>query len=209
MKKRWMAALMVVSGAVLIVLFYNLWDIPIAYFCRSLSRSVLDIAEIVTRAGDSKWYFLMFVPAFLIFRFIRKNKIWAMRLLFLVISLSASGIVNMLVKWAAGRNRPINLFNSGLYGFNYFEVIYESTSFPSGHSLTAFSLATALTILYPRAGILAIPVAIAIAASRVMITSHFVSDIIAGAVLGTICTLVVKHYFDRFQVGLTVPAKES
>jgi membrane-associated phospholipid phosphatase len=204
-----MAALMVVSGAVLIILSYHLWDIPVAYYCRGLSRSVLDIAEIVTRAGDSKWYFMMFVPAFLIFYFIVKNKIWAMRMLFLVICISASGIVNMLVKWIAGRNRPINLFNHGFYGFNYFEVIYESVSFPSGHSLTAFSLAAAVTILYPRAGIIAFPAAIAIATSRVMITSHFVSDVIAGAVLGTICTLAVKYYFDRRKITLTGTAGES
>lgn len=208
MTKSLLSALIVASGAVLICLSYNLWDIPVAVYCRSLSRSVLDVAEIVTKAGESKWYFMVFVPLFLILRFILKNKALAMKLLFLVLAISVSGVVNMIAKWIAGRNRPINLFQFDFYGFNYFEVIYESTSFPSGHSLTVFALATAFTILFPRAGFLAFPAAAAIAASRVILTSHFVSDIIAGAVLGIICTLALKHYFDRFRISLSTSAKE-
>ncbi len=208
MKKRWIAALMVATGTVLICISYNLWDIPVALHCRTLSRSILDMAEIVTKAGESKWYFIIFVPAFLLFRFVLKNENRAMRMLFLVLAISASGIVNTLIKWVAGRNRPINLFNYDFYGFNLFEVIYESTSFPSGHALTVFSLAAALSILYPRTGFVVFPAAIIIALSRVVLTSHFLSDIMAGAVLGTICTLVVKYLFDRFRVELSPSSKE-
>ncbi|HQB93562.1 MAG TPA: phosphatase PAP2 family protein [Smithellaceae bacterium] len=125
-----------------------------------------------------------------------------MKILFLLITISASGIFNMAAKWIAGRHRPKNLFNHGLYGFDFFETIYESTSFPSDHAMTVFSLATAISILYPRAGIIVFPAAIAIAASRVILNSHFVVDIIASAVFGVICALAVKYYFDRFKVDL-------
>lgn len=198
-----------IAGAFLTYVAYTLWDISLAYACRGLSRSVLDIAEIITTAGDSKWYFILFVPAFLVFRFIVKNKTWAMKMLFLVISISASGIINMLIKWIAGRNRPINLFNHGLYGFNYLEVVHESTSFPSGHALTVFSLAAALSILFPRIGFLAFIPAIVIALSRVVITAHYLSDVIAGAMIGTICTLAVKYYFDRFKIELAPRSEVS
>lgn len=208
MKKRWIAALMIATGTVFICISYNLWDIPVALYCRNLSPSIRDVAEIVTKAGESKWYFIIFVPLFLLFRFILKNKDQAMRMLFLVLAISASGIVNTIIKWAAGRNRPINLFNYDFYGFNFFEVIYESTSFPSGHALTVFSLAAALSILYPRTRFIVFPAAIIIALSRVVLTSHFLSDIMAGAVLGTICTLVVKYFFDRYRVELSPYSKE-
>ncbi|HPY34947.1 MAG TPA: phosphatase PAP2 family protein [Smithellaceae bacterium] len=125
-----------------------------------------------------------------------------MKILFLLITISASGIFNMAAKWIAGRHRPKNLFNHGLYGFDFFETIYESTSFPSDHAMTVFSLATAISILYPRAGIIVFPAAIAIAASRVILNSHFVVDIIASAVFGVICALAVKYYFDRFKIDL-------
>lgn len=199
---------MIATGTVFICISYNLWDIPVALYCRNLSPSIRDVAEIVTKAGESKWYFIIFVPLFLLFRFILKNKDQAMRMLFLVLAISASGIVNTIIKWAAGRNRPINLFNYDFYGFNFFEVIYESTSFPSGHALTVFSLAAALSILYPRTRFIVFPAAIIIALSRVVLTSHFLSDIMAGAVLGTICTLVVKYFFDRYRVELSPYSKE-
>jgi membrane-associated phospholipid phosphatase len=202
MKKIWIAASVFAAGSFLTFVLYYMWDIPLTYYCLNLSQSVRDMAEIVTVAGKSVWYFILLIPAFLLFRFILKNKNLSMKILFLLIAISASGIVNMVAKWIAGRHRPKNLFNHGLYGFDFFETIYESTSFPSGHAMTVFSLAAAISILYPRAGVIVIPAAIAIAASRVILNSHFVGDIIAGAVFGIICALAVKYYFDRFKIDL-------
>jgi membrane-associated phospholipid phosphatase len=209
LKKRWIALLVITSGAFLAYFSYIRWDIPAAYACHGLSRSVLDIAEMVTTAGDSKWYFMVFVPAFVFFRFVKKNKVWAMKMLFLIISISASGLMNTLIKWIAGRNRPINLFNHGLFGFDFFKIGYELNSFPSGHSVTVFSLAAALSILFPRFGYLAFVPAAVIASSRVLLTSHYVSDVIAGAAIGMVCTLPVKYYFDRYKIELTPEAKVS
>lgn len=132
-----------------------------------------------------------------------------MKMLFLLIAISASGLMNTLIKWIAGRNRPVNLFNHGLFGFDFFETVYELNSFPSGHALIPFSLATALSILFPRFGFLAFVPATAIALSRVVITVHYLSDVIAGAVIGVVCTLSVKYYFDRYKIELTTGAKVS
>lgn len=209
MKKRWIALLLMASSIFLIYLTYMQWDISVAYSCRGLSRRVLDIAEIVTTAGDSKWYFILFVPAFLIFRFLLKNKNGSMKILFLLVSIAASGLVNALIKWIAGRNRPINLFNYEWFGFNFWEIAYELNSFPSGHAATVFSLATALSILFPRVGVLAFIPAAAIAMSRVLITSHFVSDVIAGAAVGAVCTLGVKYCFDYCNVKVTSGSEVS
>lgn len=209
MKKRWIALLIVAAGALLSYLAYPQWDITIAYMCRGLSRRILDMAEIVTIAGDSKWYFILFVPAFLIFRFFLKNKNWSMKILFLLVSIAASGLINAVIKWIAGRNRPINLFNHGFFGFNYFEIGYELNSFPSGHAVTVFALATALSILFPRIGFLAFIPATAVAASRVMITSHFVSDVMTGAAVGAVCALGVKYCFDRLKIEFTPRSEVS
>ena len=203
LKKQWIALPVVAFSAFLASFSYLHWDIPIAVACRELSRPILDVAEMVTIAGDSKWYFLLFVPAFIFFRFVQKNRSWAMKMLFLVISLSASGLMSTLIKWIAGRNRPINLFDHGLFGFNFFEAAYEVNSFPSGHSVTVFSLAAALTILFPRFGFLAFAPAVAIASSRVLLTSHYASDVIAGAIVGIVCTFAVQYFFDRLNIAHT------
>lgn len=64
----------------------------------------------------------------------------------------------------------------------------ETPSFPSGHTTLAFALATAI---YLSAGVLSLQVAlsfvlaIAIAYSRLYVGVHYVSDVLAGAILGS------------------------
>ena len=202
MRKRWIAAIVLLLCSALAAASYNYWDVPLAYYCKGLSRSILDITEIVTIAGESKWYYILLVPSYAVLRFVLKNKLWSMRILFFFISISTSGLINLLIKWLAGRHRPIGMFNNGLFGFEYFRVIHESTSFPSGHTVTAFSLATAVSILFPRWSIPAFAVAVAIGVSRILITSHYLSDVLAGAGMGIFCTLVVKYFFDKYNVKL-------
>ena len=103
----------------------------------------------------------------------------------------------MRLKWVAGRHRPIDLFGHGSFGFSFFSVGYELNSFPSGHAQTAFSLAVALTLLFPRWGVPLFAVAGLIAVSRVVLTAHYLSDVIAGAGIGILFTMCVKYFFDR------------
>jgi undecaprenyl-diphosphatase len=61
----------------------------------------------------------------------------------------------------------------------------DQFSFPSGHSITAFSVAVTLGLFYPglMAGLLFC--AISIAASRVILGMHFLSDVLVGSAIGT------------------------
>jgi undecaprenyl-diphosphatase len=61
----------------------------------------------------------------------------------------------------------------------------DQFSFPSGHTITAFAIAVALGAFYPemRAGLFFC--AASIAASRVLLGMHFLSDVLAGAALGS------------------------
>jgi membrane-associated phospholipid phosphatase len=179
------------------VLSYLFVDIPAAYWCRKLDRTILDIAEIVTAFGKSTVYLVASVLLYLFFRFFRKKEIYANRSLFVFVSVAFSGILVDIVKWITGRYRPIMLFDQGLYGFTFFQTGYEWTSFASGHAVTAFSLAFALSILFPKGRFFFFPVAIATAASRVLLTSHFLSDIIFGAYIGIASVQVLKIFFER------------
>lgn len=61
----------------------------------------------------------------------------------------------------------------------------DQFSFPSGHAITAFAVAIALGEFYP---VLLAPLlfcAFAIATSRILLGMHFLSDVVAGAMLGT------------------------
>ncbi|MFZ3105073.1 MAG: phosphatase PAP2 family protein [Smithella sp.] len=47
-------------------------------------------------------------------------------------------------------------------------------------------------------------VAGAVGISRIILTSHYLSDVIAGAGIGILLTMAVKYFFDRKQIKLTV-----
>ena len=70
-------------------------------------------------------------------------------------------------------------------------------SFPSGHSTSAFSVFLLLTILSSKKswGYFLLLLAVATAYSRVYLAQHFVEDVYAGSLLGTILTLVVTSWF--------------
>ena len=60
----------------------------------------------------------------------------------------------------------------------------DQFSFPSGHTITAFAVAVTLGLFYPSlmAGVMFC--AVSIAASRILLGMHFLSDVVIGAVIG-------------------------
>src|SRR2546430_51853 len=60
----------------------------------------------------------------------------------------------------------------------------DKFSFPSGHTMTASSVALVLTYFYPSLEIALIFLALSIALSRIVLGMHFLSDVLAGIVLG-------------------------
>jgi undecaprenyl-diphosphatase len=59
-------------------------------------------------------------------------------------------------------------------------------SFPSGHALNAFAIHTVVALQYPVAAPALGLVAASVAASRVFLGLHFLSDVVAGAAIGTL-----------------------
>jgi undecaprenyl-diphosphatase len=59
-------------------------------------------------------------------------------------------------------------------------------SFPSGHSINAFAIGTVLALALPPLWPALLVLASSIAASRVVMGLHYLSDIVVGALLGTL-----------------------
>lgn len=57
-------------------------------------------------------------------------------------------------------------------------------SFPSGHTITAFAVALSLAAFYPGLMIGLLFCAASIAVSRILLGMHFLSDVVAGALIG-------------------------
>ena len=71
----------------------------------------------------------------------------------------------------------------------------DKFSFPSGHSITAFAVAIALGTSYPAFQIPLLVVAISIALSRIMLGLHYLSDVVAGAILGSALGVMFFYVF--------------
>jgi len=60
----------------------------------------------------------------------------------------------------------------------------DQFSFPSGHTMTAFAVALPLLLFYPELSAGLLFCAVSIALSRILLGMHFLSDVVAGAILG-------------------------
>ncbi|MEK7473759.1 MAG: phosphatase PAP2 family protein [Patescibacteria group bacterium] len=65
-------------------------------------------------------------------------------------------------------------------------------AFPSGHTAVAFACAAALTLGSPAWGMVALVLATGVGVGRVFAGVHYPSDVVAGAVLGILCAIVIR-----------------
>ena len=117
----------------------------------------------------------------------------------LLASLVAGSVVLHSVKIFLGRRRPRDDFEHGLYGFLFFTWDLQYNSFPSGHSLTIFCVAVLASALAPFLWPLWFALAVYLALTRALLTSHFLSDVTIGGGIGVIATReVLVRFFPQF-----------
>ncbi len=100
--------------------------------------------------------------------------------------------VTLLMKTIFKRRRP---FVQNLKIVAVYNAV--STSFPSGHSSTSFSVATALSRAYPKWYVIAPSYlwAGSVAYSRMYLGVHYPSDVVGGALLGTSTAWLLRPAF--------------
>ena len=98
-------------------------------------------------------------------------------------SLIASGIITPVLKYSVGRERPVNTDRT----FK-FKPFGGGASFPSGHTTQAFAVASVIAADYSETWvkIVAYGCASLVGAARIEQNAHFTSDVVAGAIIGTL-----------------------
>ena len=103
--------------------------------------------------------------------------------------------ITMAMKYTFDRQRPYEKYPNLIHPVS----TEPDPSFPSGHTAAAFSLATSLSITYPKWYVIA-PSALwacGVGYSRINQGVHYPSDVLAGAVIGTGCAFL-NIYINRW-----------
>ncbi len=150
--------------------------------------TILDnLAPILTNVGDG--FFLILIAVVFLFIELRIS------ILFFISFLITSGLVQFLKHFVFdGMMRPMYFFQNDssfhtIEGFSY----HFYNSFPSGHATSCFVLFTILAYYFTSKislQILFLVCAITFALTRVYLSQHFLNDVLAGSIIGTLST----HY---------------
>jgi lipid A 4'-phosphatase len=197
----------------LILIFFMLFiDRPIARDVQASGERWLDLFQFITQFGLGKGYLILAgilfigmrgLAAFTIERELAARfLLTANRALFIFLVVALPGLFVDIIKPIFGRARPKLYFADGTYGFEWGALQADRWSFPSGHATTAAALCVALSLLWPRFLPEYLVAALLIAASRVMISAHYTSDVLAGALVGGLGALLIWRGFRRAGVAL-------
>ncbi len=123
---------------------------------------------------------------------------------FLFLAIGVPGLFVTTIKRMIGRARPLATGHVDPFAFSPFIWRAAYASLPSGHAATAFSVLIALGTLWPRGRAVLVIYALLIAASRVIVMAHYPTDVLAGALVGTLGALMVRRWFALRRLGFSI-----
>jgi membrane-associated phospholipid phosphatase len=216
----WRAPLRLAIGAIIVtvligstMLAFDVWAI------RQVQRLPLWLTpavEEISEFGKSSWFLVPTGVALLVLAALASPALprlsrlvltaLSVRIGFVFLALAVPGIVIAVVKRLIGRARPLVGGSDDPFIYLPFGWDVEYASLPSGHASTAFAVAIAVGALWPRLRPLLWTYATLIAVSRVVLTAHHPSDVLAGAVFGAVGALLVRDWFAARRLGFIAGA---
>ena len=135
-----------------------------------------------TGLGDAGALFIILAVILLLFRTTRRAGGTALT------AMTFKPLVSRARPWVAMENFAVLVTSS------------DPNSFPSGHTCAAFAFAVALCMTQPQrwAKGAALALAALMGFSRLYVGVHFPSDVLAGAVIGSLCGLLAGWMVPRF-----------
>lgn len=195
----------VILALSLVLLGFLLIDPFMLERARALTPETKKFFRTITNIGRSNWMLIPTGAAIALALVLRKRHVGfrnyagygliASTIGFVFVSVGGAGLIANLAKNIVGRARPKLFDQVGALDFKLFAFDADYASLPSGHATNIFAFATVIGILWPRGRVLLYTVAAWIAASRVLIGQHYVTDVVLGAILGTAFPYLVR---DRF-----------
>jgi undecaprenyl-diphosphatase len=195
----------------LILVLTDAWAIENA---RTLPAWASRLFAVITDYGKSNWFLVPLAVALGGLALLvgprlgrAAELLWlsiAVRLIFMFAAIGLPGLFVTILKRLIGRARPFVGGEADPYLFAPLGWSAKFASLPSGHSTTAFAAAVAVGALWPRARPFMWCFAVLIGVSRVAVIAHHPSDVIAGALAGTIGAILVRDWFAVRRLGFVI-----
>jgi undecaprenyl-diphosphatase len=207
-------AVLLLITATMIAAAMAFLDAPTIEAARRLPPWVFAAATLVTEFGQSGWFLVPIGAALLIVAALASPALphgaqavlatVAIRLGFLFAAVAVPSLFGTIAKRLIGRARPF--VDSAVDPFHYVPLVWrpEFAGMPSGHATTAFAAAIAFGAIWPRLRPLMWLYALIIAVSRVVLTAHFPSDVIAGAAVGFMGAWLVRDWFAARRLAFVI-----
>lgn len=172
-------------------------DLALARELREVAPGLRRAARWITQAGDATAYLVLSALAAIFYWFVRRDPVAARTALLVLVAFAGSGILVNLLKFLFGRTRPGMFYGQGVSAF--LGPTWDSAirSFPSGHATTVAVAAALVVLLAPRWRVLAVAGAGLVGVSRLLVGYHFLSDVLAGFLLGWFSVWATHRLFVR------------
>ncbi len=190
------------AGIVCVALAMIFLDARGVAFARTLPLSVVATFNEITDFGQSGW-FLVPIGCIVVLTALLATPAagrtaslvlttFVVRLEYIFLAIALPGLAVTIGKRLIGRVRPSEL---GPFAYEPWSWKPAFASLPSGHGTTAVAAAVAIGALWPKMRLPMWIYAVTIAASRVIIQAHFVSDVIAAGFVGGFGAILVRNWF--------------
>jgi membrane-associated phospholipid phosphatase len=183
------------------------WDRPLAEFLH-LGRYVRKPSKILTKLGNGGIWVILAVLGLLWSRYWQKSRLYFSKFAAMILAIATSGLVINILKLAIGRSRPRSWFYQDIYTINPFIVKYSKCSFPSGHTQTAFAALISLALIFPKHRWYFVILAFIIGTTRLTLSSHFLSDVLMGAYIGTFMAIICHYYCEKIPVKIVNKSRQ-
>ena len=120
-------------------------------------------------------------------------------------------ISSAFIKEWVGRPRPCHEIDgvSVIQGIHMLVDCGPGKSFPSSHATNSFAIGTVLSFYYPRLKWVFLTCAALIALSRIAVGVHYPSDIMGGAIIGSLIALFVIWTWRNIEQQLLPSSKQA